>query len=501
MPDVIEQTERTIARQVKENCLILTLRETDEFCLYNGGYFHRGKEPATLIRGYIDDVAREIILPSGNNSVKPYNLTPGKKATILEMIKSTSFVSLDDFDTKDDRVCVRNGHLWVDKYPDDHIDGLNSNDGWVYIPHFDYNESPYRTFIQIPVDYDPKAECLVIDQFLSDVFGFESVPLIYEMLAYFLMPHVKYQKAFILYGEPSTGKTTFYDMISKFYNKLKYFSELRLHELEIQFEMQNLMHKMVNYFDDLPNNKIGDTEAFRRVVTNNYLSSSIKFVNGKVDWRNRTKLVFSCNTLPPVKKTEGDAFFRRWILIMCSTIFKDADIMSQEDIDDPLVMEKDYDILDKITTDEEFSGLLNKILEAWLRLKGRGSFPKEWKNTEYIKGLWMMDINPIKLFVDECCFIAPDETEDYNLFYHALNRFRKEHKAKPVTKHACTSWLTRIDGIEKKRKGGGAYYYSGISIKDDDLDKYSSGRIDLDKILVGQEVILDKFVVKEEEEW
>ena len=81
------------------------------------------------------------------------------------------------------------------------------------------------------------------------------------------------------------------------------------------------MNKLANYFDDLTEQKLGDTEAFRRIVTNNYLSSSVKFVNGQIQWRNRTKLIFSCNTLPPIRKNEGDAFFRRWILISCFSIF------------------------------------------------------------------------------------------------------------------------------------------------------------------------------------
>jgi len=46
----------------------------------------------------------------------------------------------------------------------------------------------YKSFIQIPVEYDVKAENLVMDQFLTDVFGWDRVPLIYEMIAYILMP-------------------------------------------------------------------------------------------------------------------------------------------------------------------------------------------------------------------------------------------------------------------------------------------------------------------------
>lgn len=484
-----EQVERSIANEILEKTLIYTLHETEEFCLYNGGYFHRGSEPKNIIRSQINTIAKVTTVPAPNNTDKPYFLSISKRNTILEIIKSETFIKLDAFDNEIDVICCKNGLYKVSGFDKCLLPNPNRKDGSYhsdtpdklvfgikyFLTHDEYKkrfEESYKAFIQIPIIYDSNAKCLEIDQFLTDVFGFETVPLVYEMLAYFLMPHVKYQKAFILYGPPSTGKTTFYDLIKKFNNGLKYFSELRLQELGERFQMVNLMNKLVNYFDDLTEGHIGDSEGFRRIVTNNYLSSEVKHVEEHVQWRNRTKLIFSCNRLPKIKKTEGDAFFRRWVLIQCFNIFKDKDLMTQEDYDDPIIMEKDYDILEKMCVPSEFSGLMNKIIEAWIRLQSRGYFPKEWNNIEYIKGLWQMDINPIKLFVDECCIIGNVEQADYLTFWNVINRFREEHNAKPITKHSCTQWLQRIDGIKKKRKSGGEYYYNGIGIKDSVLERF-----------------------------
>ena len=486
-----EQVERTITNEVLDNNLVFTLRETDEFCLYNGGCFDRGKEPKTALREYIDKIAERTLVPIGaKQTLKPYNLTNSKKETILEMLKSNSFISLKDFDREFDIICCENGLFKLSGFENCLLPNPNRKDGSYrsggdpdklvfgikyFLTYEAYNKKfgePYKAFIQIPVIYAPNAECLEIDQFLTDVFGFETVPLIYEFLAYVLMPTVKYQKAFLLYGPPSTGKTTFIDMIYEFYNGSRFFSDVRLQDLGEQFQTINLMHKLLNVFDDLPAKKMGDSYMFRQVVTNKFLRSEVKFVAEYVKWINRIKLLFSCNELAEVRKNEGDQFFRRWILIQCFNTFKDKDLMTQEDYDDPTIREKDYDMLERLCVPSEFSGLLNKILQAWIRLETRGYFPKQWNNPEYIKGLWLMDINPIKLFIDECCIVGIIEENDYNTFYTILNKFREDHNAKPISKHLCTQWLQRIDGIEKKRKSGGAYYYNGISIKDSILEKY-----------------------------
>jgi len=216
---------------------------------------------------------------------------------------------------------------------------------------------------------------------------------------------------------------------------------------------------------------------FRQIVTNRYLRSEKKYVPEYVKWKNRTKLVFTTNILIPYNKKEGDEFFRRWVLLSCYTVFKDESLLTDEDKNDVAIKVKDYDIFNKITTKEEFSGLLNKIIDGWMQLYERGSFSKEWHNIDYIKGLWMLDANPVKLFVDECCKVGEEEKADYNELYHALNKFRMGHGVKAISKHMCTQWLQRIEGIEKKKRGNNEFYYAGISLSGDKVNEGGYDRL------------------------
>lgn len=251
------------------------------------------------------------------------------------------------------------------------------------------------------------------------------------------MNTVKYQKALMLYGPTKSGKTTFLLMLYAFLGR-KHVSEVSLQDLWRPFQAANLRDKLANIHDDLDLKKIHYVGMFKKIVTNKYLSSEVKNVQKHVEWINRTKLSFSCNRLPQPKDV-GDDFYSRWILVPCFNQF----------IGD----NKDPDKLKKITTPEELSGLFNKIIEAWTRLEDRKGFSKEWNDIDHVKGIWEMDINPVKLFVDKYCDVGKSEYEvDYELFHDEIRKYRKKHNVKEISKTMCTKSLKMIDERIKKKR-------------------------------------------------
>jgi len=132
-------------------------------------------------------------------------------------------------------------------------------------------------------------------------------------------------------------------------------------------------------------------------------------------------------------------------------------------MDNPSIREKNPNILDQICSEEEFSGLLNKALQAYRRLHERGHFPKEWDDVERIKGLWLIDINPVKLFLDECCEIKDGAHTDYYKFNSAVNEFRAAHNAKPISPTMVTQSLRRASAKIERSKD--RKYYTNVVIK------------------------------------
>lgn len=469
MVEQSEQVEREIAHGVLARIFIETPKETDQMHIYRDGIYIRERFDST-IKQLIKEVANNTLIPNAKGEFSPYHLSISRQNMIIDFIKSFSYSSLDDFDSNERIINTEIGLYYLDGYEyilpnprteDGHYEGEDLiKEIKHFISHEDYiskHDKPYKSFIQIPVKYDPKAENLEIDQIFSDIFGFETVPLIYEMIAYLLLPHTQYGKAFMFYGQTGTGKTTAINIITQFIG-YKNISGIELQKLDDKFELEKTRNKLINIFDDLSNRPLEYVGNFKKLVTNTWLYGRIKFLQSEIKWKNRCKGLFACNILPKIKEYVTNAFYTRWVLIPCFNDMKELGIKKNT------IREKKY-------SQTELSGLFNKIIQALKRLEERGGFPEEWQDIDYVKNYWNMDINPVAIFIEECCEKGESYEVNYEQFYHHLNKFRKEKRVKQIKKRLITISLKKL-GIEKIDKGSKVpkerrYCYSGIEFKTD----------------------------------
>ncbi|MHA2392013.1 MAG: hypothetical protein ACXAEX_08575 [Promethearchaeota archaeon] len=138
------QSEREIAERVVETLNILTPRETDGMLIYENGVFVGKKVAHSKIRQTIKEIAN-------NMNPIPFNLNIASQNMIIDFIKSFSYCSLDEFDSNPRIINLKNGLY--------NLDGFN--DEWDFLTHDEYIETykePYKSLVQIPVNYDPDAE-------------------------------------------------------------------------------------------------------------------------------------------------------------------------------------------------------------------------------------------------------------------------------------------------------------------------------------------------------
>ena len=444
-----EQLELEIAKDILKDIIMLTNEDTGEVYCKRHGVYEKIPEPrltSMVVDAYLDNDCK---------------YSRAKKNVTFDFLKSLTIENTKRIEeSNNNTINLSNGVYFLNEdFEQLHVNN-ETKERWTTRTNFIHHgmDRPelknYISFNQLPIKYIPEATCPIIDKFMIDVFGKEHVDEIYEFIGYVLLPHVRYQRALMMIGSGKNGKSTFIDMILRFLG-INNVSQITLQELEGKFAMINIRNKMLNVVGDLPTKPIEDTGNAKRIVTDNVLSGSIKNIQGNFNFNNRCKMMYSVNELPRTKDSTT-AFFRRWIIKFCDSVFDGKN--------------KDVFILDKLTTDEEMSGLFNQCLKGIERLELNNGFPD---NELEVKRIWDLDTNPIAEFVqNKCNIISGIETSSQHIF-PAVNEYRKSKGDYLLKNNSIGYWLRVYGIIGKQRQVDGKYFtfYQDIELIDkEELD-------------------------------
>jgi len=259
---------------------------------------------------------------------------------------------------------------------------------------------------KLPVKYDPNMTCPAIMKFLNEVLNLGDIDTIQELIGYCLYRNYPIQKAFLLIGEGSNGKSTLLGLIRSFIGPENTTSvELQSFQRN-RFATSHLYRKMANIAADLSDKAMEYTGIFKMLTGGDSVPAEFKN-RGLFDFVNYAKLIFSCNKAPQVLD-DTDAFYRRWIFITFSHKFEGPNC--------------NPNLLQELTTPEELSGLLNFVLEGLKRLLTQNQFTHS-DSTEELREHYTKLSNPLKAFIEECCEIAPDKWVVKKTFYEAYCQY------------------------------------------------------------------------------
>jgi len=143
----------------------------------------------------------------------------------------------------------------------------------------------YFFFNQLPVEYDPEADCPKIKKFLKEVAASEEdVDVLEEIAGYCLYRSYPIHKALMLVGEETN-----------------------------RFATAALFGKLANIYPDLSDKSLTQTGIFKMLTGGDLIEAEKKFKDS-FKFVNYAKLLFSCNKLPSTFD-DTEAFFRRWIIL------------------------------------------------------------------------------------------------------------------------------------------------------------------------------------------
>ena len=408
-----------------------TLSDTDEVVVYDAGVYRNGGE--VTIRRTVEQV------------MDGTKITKNAANEVIGHIQRRTYTERDEFD-KDKRIINLKNGLYDTKTGE-------------LKPH----TPDYLSTVQIPVAYDPAATCPAIDQFFIDVMDTDDIEAAVEWFGYVLEPDYWIQKMLMLLGEGENGKSKFLGLFEAFIGERNCASE-SIHQLvNNRFRTANLYGKLANIHADISDRGINET-GILKLLTGGDRVSAEKKGKSSFKFKNFARLIFSANRLPPTRD-DTDAWHRRWTFINFTRKFgKDPDATKPAD----------PKILDKLTTDTELSGLLNRALEALKGLHERGGFSKNLSTAE-TRRIYTRLSDPVMVFIEDRCIVDRDVSVKRSDLFNAYVRFCEDNRQAPIGQAAFTKRIHDMGkfsecqiGSRGKRERG----WRGLNIDEIIFDKF-----------------------------
>jgi putative DNA primase/helicase len=258
----------------------------------------------------------------------------------------------------------------------------------------------YLSTVQLNVNYTPGSECPRFMKFLEYSISGSEIPLVQEMLGYFLIPVNKAQKSFVIVGEPGAGKSKLLLTLNEILLGQKNVSNIPWQSLNERFKTAELFGKLANIFADLPTKNIDDNGIFKALVGEDFLTAERKNKD-PFTFQPYARLLFSCNAIPRNYGDKSDGFYRRLIIIRFSRAVPEE--------------KRDAELLDKFAA--EADGIFLFAVEGLKRLIANKYKFSETDATKAELQRYRIDSNSVLSFVEDNCEIETKaETERGELF-------------------------------------------------------------------------------------
>lgn len=401
-----------------------SMRDTEQVLIYRDGFY----------QDWAESLVKELAtLRSGDN------FSAGLPQGVLKYITYRTFTDRENFNKSLDRINVKNGLL-----------NIKTGELKPHTPKF-------LSTVQLPVKYDPKAECPAIENFLSEIVPETEKALLEEIAGYCLCKKYFIKKMVMLLGGGDNGKTVYLNLITALLGS-ENVSNVGLNELETnRFASSALYGRFANIQPDLPVITLKTTGRLKSLTGGDRIQAELKFKN-TFSFENYAKLLFATNTLPEVYDS-SEAFFERWILIDFPFQFKDTGEAKRPD----------KNLIEKLTTDTELSGFLNLALQGLQRLLKNEKFTYS-KTAQEIEEEYSKASNTIHGFLADCCEMVVDGWTTKERLYQAYIAYCKSKKQPSHTINKFGRELPRFATVEEtspKVEGVQKKAWRGIVIKDD----------------------------------
>lgn len=339
-----------------------------------------------------------IYKPQGESEIKEYvrkilgeRYTTNFANLVLDKIKNDTQIEQREFFNQNylDEVPVQNGIL-----------NIRTKELSIFNPRKIF-------FNKLPIYYDPTAKCPLIEKHFEEVLrNKDDSKVLFELFGYSLLKENRLEKAFMFIGNGRNGKSKTLELLKKFVG-IENCSALPLSSMTSEsFSLSELFGKMVNLAGDLSYTDLKETGVLKQLIGRDEIQTKRKFKTD-LNFVNYAKLLFATNELPKIYDMT-DGFWTKWILLEFPYKFitqKEYDELPEQERTNKKII--DTEIIEKISSPEELSGLLNKALESLDRILEQKEFSYS-HGTNEVKDMWIRQSDSFM------AFCLDNLEEDYN---------------------------------------------------------------------------------------
>jgi putative DNA primase/helicase len=316
----------------------------------------------------------------------------------------------------------------------------------------------YLSTVQIPVAYDPQAECPTWDRFLQEVLPINGGDeYLKQIMGICLTPFTGLQKCIVLVGEGSNGKSTFLKALTTLIGE-RNVSNIELAKLTNpleRFSRAGLVGKLLNIFGDMEKGNIEHTSRIKPLTGEDRIEIESKHKNSYF-YTPYCKLVFSCKE-PVTSDDISVGFKRRFINIPFVQSFTRKGGFSDT-------------LNEQLASPGELSGILYKVLQTISRTIEEGLYMSP--DVASVIDDWCLVPAEVKEWLESVVILDPTGLVPMEAFYtlyvsNSPSDGRCSHaKTIKYMRHVFPLVETRINGWYEGKK---VKCYRGINLKDKQL--------------------------------
>lgn len=299
------------------------------------------------------------------------------------------------------------------------------------IPH----DPKYTFMAELLVDYSPDAKCPIWEKFIKDVVYPEDILFLQECCGYLLYRRYTWALLLILLGHGRNGKTTFINVMTAILGK-KNTRHIPLQTIaHDQHAKVKLYQIHANLCSEIGSKEIKDTGAIKQLTGGDNIYARELYQTG-FEFLNYAKLYFACNILPDIDD-KTLAMIERLAVIEFPNTFKRGDPSC------------DPNLIDKLTTPKELSGILNWMITGLKRLLKNEKF-SDYKTFENIAEYQKKCQDQIFQFIELELEKDANATPQKNKIYTHYKKYCEQNKLTPLNdvwfgrklmQFAPTNWI------------------------------------------------------------